>query len=494
MNHHTSRHPLPSLVAPLLTETTHYIDNLFASAWKSLHLNRRLQGAGFAKRSGFAVTETVFVLMVWKWLNVSSIAIFCRNALSLFSRAKKDMLYDFLKREDIHWRTFNLHTAREVYRQQGLTHSQVKAFVLDDSIKTRRGKKMEDVSSHYDHTTHRHVMGEQVLTLGLATEEAFLPLDSQIYISSKKAQPLNRRHKDRRSIAARRYREATTRTKPQMALAMMKRAVRSGVEADYLVADAWFGTKTMVRAADEVGVCAVLRMKKGAMRYRVPVGGAEPRMLDAKALFAYQVRKQWRKVRGLPWRAVSVEAELDISQNKQPPQWKRVQLLFVRGVHEPGEPEVGKKDWALFLSTDPTMAMSKMLEVYALRWGIEVYFKEAKQHLGFLVEQTRTFTSHTASIHLCAIRYLMLVHAKLGDDGARIGELRADIQDQLNLLSFARRLWQVFRAIISDTLDELGETLGCSAETLMKAFDGKVNQFFVQSLQLDAFTMRLEHQ
>ena len=87
----------------------------------------------------------------------------------------------------------------------------------------------------------------------------------------------------------------------------------------------------------------------------------------------------------------------------------------------------------------------------------------------------------------------MLVHAKLSGDGARIGELRADIQDQLNLLSFAKRLWQVFRAIISDTLDELGEALGCSVEMLMKAFDGKVNQFFVQSLQLDAFTMRLEH-
>ena len=31
MNHHTSRHPLPSLVAHVLTDTTHYIDNLFAS-------------------------------------------------------------------------------------------------------------------------------------------------------------------------------------------------------------------------------------------------------------------------------------------------------------------------------------------------------------------------------------------------------------------------------------------------------------------------------
>ena len=114
--------------------------------------------------------------------------------------------------------------------------------------------------------------------------------------------------------------------------------------------------------------------------------------------------------------------------------------------------------------------------------------------MGFLVEQTRTFVSHTASIHLCAMRYLMLVHAKLSDDAARIGQCRAAIEDQLNLMSFAARLWQIFRAIICDTLDELGDTVGCSAEGLMKAFDEKVNQFFVKSLQLDAFTMRLEHE
>ena len=495
MNHDTSHHRLPSLVAHVINDGTHYIDNLFASAWNSLNLNRRLEAAGFAKRSGIEVTETVFVLMVWRWLNVSSIAVFCRTALSVFSRAKKDVLYDFLKREDIHWRKLNLHTAKEVYRQHALHHSQVRAYVLDDSIKARRGKKMEDVSSHYDHTTHRHVMGQQVLTLGLVSEEAFVPLDSQIYVSTKQAQSLNRRHKDRRSIGAQRYREATTRSKPQMALGMMKRAKRSGIEADYMVADAWFGTKTMLRAAYELGVCAVLRMKKGAMKYRVQVGEGEAQMLDAKEIFAQQVRKRWRKVRGLPWRAVSVEVELDVSEAKaRSAQWRRVQLLFVRGVHEPGEPEVGKKDWAVFVCTDPALAVSKMLEVYALRWGIEVYFKEAKQHLGFLAEQTRTFVSHTASIHLCAIRYLMLVHAKLSDDGARIGQCRADIEEQLNLMSFAARLWQIFRAIICDTLDELGDTLGCTAEALMKAFDEKVNQFFTKSLQLDAFTMRLEHQ
>ena len=137
MNHDTSHHRLPSLVAHVINDGTHYIDNLFASAWNSLNLNRRLEAAGFAKRSGIEVTETVFVLMVWRWLNVSSIAVFCRTALSVFSRAKKDVLYDFLKREDIHWRKLNLHTAKEVYRQHALHHSQVRAYVLDDSIKAR---------------------------------------------------------------------------------------------------------------------------------------------------------------------------------------------------------------------------------------------------------------------------------------------------------------------------------------------------------------------
>ena len=59
-------------------------------------------------------------------------------------------------------------------------------------------------------------------------------------------------------------------------------------------------------------------------------------------------------------RAVAVEAELDVSEAKErSPEWKRVQLLFVRGVHEPGEPEVGKKDWAVFVCTDPALAVSK---------------------------------------------------------------------------------------------------------------------------------------
>jgi len=72
--------------------------------------------------------------------------------------------------------------------------------------------------------------------------------------------------------------------------------------------------------------------------------------------------------------------------------------------------------------------MSKKLGICALHRGIEVYFKKAGQHLGFLKEQTVTFVSHTASTHLDAIRYLMLVHNKLKDQDSRIGDIRSRVQ------------------------------------------------------------------
>jgi hypothetical protein len=494
MNNDTNNSALPSLIDGIIADQKLYIDNLFADTWKALRFNTLLNSAGFTKRSGLQITQAVFLLLMWKWLNVSSIAMFSRKALGTFSDAKKDVMYELLKREDINWREFNLLAAKEVYRVNNLSDNRIKAFVLDDSIKTRRGKKMEGVSSHFDHVTNRHVMGQQVLTLGLAIDEAFLPVDSQIYVSKTKAKELNRPFKDGRSVMARRHQEATEQSKPEMAAHMMKRALRGGLAADYLVADAWFGTKPMIRTALDLEVCPILRMKKNKMKYRVVIKGRKKVLLDAKELYAHVVKGEWTKVRGLPWKSVALEVELDVSEEKQTqPEWKAVKLLFVRGVNEPGEPEAGKKDWALFLTTDVQISTSKMLEIYALRWGIEVYFKEAKQHLGFLSEQTTSFCSHTASIHLCALRYLMLIHAKLSGQEARVGHARANIQDQLDALNFAGRLWQIFRAIITESLQELQKTLGCAAETIMQVIDQRGHDFFVQSLQLDVFTLQLEH-
>ena len=158
---------------------------------------------------------------------------------------------------------------------------------------------MEGVSIHFDHVSGTHVKGEQVLTLGLATDEAFLPPDSQISMSDNGAHALIGKHKDQRSVGARRYQEAMGKTKVKMAEDMLRRAVRSGVKAAYVIADAWFDNKAMIRTALDLGMHAILRMKKNKLQYRVVIDG-RTQTLDAVEIYQSVVRKQWKKVRGMP--------------------------------------------------------------------------------------------------------------------------------------------------------------------------------------------------
>ena len=90
----------------------------------------------------------------------------------------------------MNWRQLNLNVAIKAVKQMHLCTTP-KAFVLDDSIKIRHGKKMPGVSSHFDHTLGRSVMGQQVLNLGLSCEHGYIPLDSEIFISDVKAQGLH---------------------------------------------------------------------------------------------------------------------------------------------------------------------------------------------------------------------------------------------------------------------------------------------------------------
>ena len=64
--------------------------------------------------------------------------------------------------------------------------------------------------------------------------------------SGTSAQELHQPFRDGRSIVAKRYRVAQGQTKPQMVGDMIRRAQRAGIEADYLLADAWFGTKPII--------------------------------------------------------------------------------------------------------------------------------------------------------------------------------------------------------------------------------------------------------
>ncbi|MFZ4539318.1 transposase [Propionivibrio sp.] len=169
-----------------------------------------------------------------------------------------------------------------------------------------------------------------------------------------------------------------------------------------------------------------------------------------------------------------------------------MRLLFVCGIADADKAQPGKHDWAVFLTTDVGLSPQLILELYAMRWAIEVYFKEAKQHLGFLKEQARHYASYIASIHLTAIRFCLLSIAKHQHNATDIAGIRQRITTNATNIDYASRLWQFFRALISGALDELKNLLGAAVDLVMKTIESHVQRFFVQALQLDPVQLRME--
>jgi len=215
--------------------------------------------------------------------------------------------------------------------------------------------------------------------------------------------------------------------------------------------------------------------------------------MNVNELFKSRVRCKWERISGLPYEAKVVDVELNLNESTdKTKRWRKVRLLFVRGMVEGDKAQAGKHDWAVFLTTDMGMEPLRILELYAMRWAIEVYFKEAKQHLGFLKEQGTHYASYIASIHLAAIRFCLLLIAKSMHHASGIPEMRKQVSANITNIDFAARLWSFFRALISGALDDLKILLGDAAAQVMEAIELRVQRFFVQALQLDPRTMRLE--
>lgn len=109
-------------------------------------------------------------------------------------------------------------------------------------------------------------------------------------------------------------------------------------------------------------------MKGGKQKYRI--GNKE---YTVKELYTmYQRKLQSTSENGI-YKTLKLEAEINLEtvQNK-PPHWKKDLLV----------PSIPKRqesnNWVIFLCSDLSLTAEDVLSIYAQRWSIEVYYKEAK--------------------------------------------------------------------------------------------------------------------
>jgi hypothetical protein len=284
--------------------------------------------------------------------------------------------------------------------------------------------------------------------------------------------------KDQRSSAARDMRRAREQSKHQLFRDMLQRALRAGFKAASILADAWFGSKENIACALELELRAIFQMKRGNLAYNYDGGSYTARQLYLKVQ-----RKMRPKNPRARYKTASLIVGINLATEKsQPDHWVQVRLVFsapVRASHV--------DTWVLFLCTDLTLSDTKILEIYALRWSIEVYFKEIKQNLGFLKEQSGRYQLAYASVHLAALRYLLLFDAMLRQGALSYGQIRDRETGRLQTLTYATLLWQLFRALIEGALEGLVKDLGRKViKQILKAIDQTVEGFLNNALHMTA--------
>src|SRR5690606_22479505 len=124
------------------------------------------------------------------------------------------------------------------------------------------------------------------------------------------------------------------------------------------------------------------------------------------------------------------------------------------------------KNWTILLTTDLSLSFVGAIELYQIRWTIEVLFKECKQYLRLGGSQNTDFDGQVADVTITLATHTILSLQKRFSSYETMGELFRETQQHLLELTLWERLVKVFlkmvvqlAAILNIDIDEITEKL-----------------------------------
>ena len=111
--------------------------------------------------------------------------------------------------------------------------------------------------------------------------------------------------------------------------------------------------------------------------------------------------------------------------------------------------------WHTIISTNTSLSFNKMIEIYNIRWSIEVFFKEAKQLLGLGKSQSTNFDVQVAQTTITMIQYLLISLKYRVETYETINGLFKDLKQDYIEHKLDERLWSAIIDILT-VLDFLG--------------------------------------
>ena len=404
------------------------------------------------KQKGIPALSILRVLICFPFLGIENIYSFTNSTWAKYAHFSKDAYYRFMNNSRVNWRGFLYGVIKRTLisfyarPEQSTDEASKSALVFDDTPIAKTGHSIEGVSRIWNHVINKSILGYQLLLMGLYDGTAFMPVDFSLHREKGKNEKnkfgLKPRHykeqfnkkRDRREAGAKRKKELDI-SKISSVAKMIERAHIHGIKADYVLTDSWFTCWEVVNAT------LACKMKFVGMFSKV------------KTLFEYNNMKvTYKQIRQLNRQKTKRNKRFNLYYIRTVVEWngQRVVLCFTRkGKH-------GK--WKTILSTDLSANFNQTVEAYQIRWTIEVFFKEAKQHLGMGNCQSNDFDAQVASTTLVMVRYIFLSIRNRIDKYESIGGVYRDTKESALELRLHERLLALLLAII-EVLETIFEQL-----------------------------------
>ena len=409
-------------------------------------------------RSIYNRTTLVKLLIIMKFLDIPNVhRAFGFDLINLLPFGK-DVLYKIKNSVKTNWRKLLLDQSFACLdgieiKDNPKKSDEVPCFIIDDTDIPKTGKRIELIGRIFSHVGRGYKLGFKSLNLAYWTGKNLFHLDFSYHIElgKKKKQGLSakdiqqRYSKDRATTTQsfKRIKETQVK-KTENALKMIKRAIKKGFKAQYILADSWFFNSKIVIFSNDVGVHLITRPKFNNWKYEY----------QGKKYTIGELTKKLRCSKSKKW-----SRKLQRNNIKVKVKFKGIDMvLFLYK-----EKKRGIK-WQAIITNDKSITAIRAFEIYQNRWAIETSFKELKQHLRYGKSQSQDFDAQIsdATHTLMAFNYLSQIktineHQSIGALFREVSKnwLKPNIMQKFwnNFLNAFQKLAEIFNKSVDDIIE-----------------------------------------
>jgi hypothetical protein len=225
-------------------------------------------------------------------------------------------------------------------------------------------------------------------------------------------------------------RKEADKSKTDMVLAMLSRVVKNGFVPRYVLTDSWFFSEALVVKVKSIkkGMIDLVSMVRINNQIFTDCAGENP--MNVKSLLKINVRNTTR-CKKLRCNYIKIKCKY---------KGVRVNLFYVK---------MGMSStWHLLATTDLNLNFIRLMEIYQIRWSIEVFFKECKQYLNLGQCKSSNFDAQIADTTITMVQYIMLTYCKRINCQMSLGGLFKELHDELIELSLVNKLLNLFWELV----------------------------------------------